>query len=66
MFACKVLLNLFPGQESFLTGNYVQYLAAIPDGNGKQDGIALGGEIAARFLALRAGDGREAAVSFSP
>jgi hypothetical protein len=60
--AYKVLLALFPAQETFLNTKYRQYLAAIPDEQPKTDGIALGSEIAVKFLRSRAGDGRDADV----
>src|SRR5215213_7795160 len=58
--AYKVLLALFPAQETFLTTRYNQYLAALPDEQPKTDGIALGNEIATKFLLSRVGDGRDA------
>jgi hypothetical protein len=64
--AYKVLLALFPAQETFLTTKYTQYLAAIPDEQPKIDGIALGNEIATKFLRSRVGDGRDAVVPFTP
>ena len=64
--AYRVLLKLFPAQEGFLTEKYTQYLSGIPDNPQKQAGIELGTEIAAKFMALRAGDGRDAAVPFTP
>jgi hypothetical protein len=64
--AYKVLLALFPSQETFLTAKYTQYLAALPDDGHKTDGIALGNEIATKFMLLRAGDGRDAVVPFTP
>src|SRR5215203_5316919 len=64
--AYKVLLALFPAQESFLTTKYTQYLAAIPDEQPKTDGIALGDEIAVKFLRPRVGDGRDAVAPFTP
>jgi hypothetical protein len=62
--AYKVLLALFPAQEPFLTAKYSQYLAALPDEAPKTEGIALGEEIAAKFLLSRANDGRDAPVPF--
>ena len=41
-------------------------LAAIPAGTSKTDGINVGKSVAAQWLALRAGDGLEAAVTYTP
>ncbi|HEX8246601.1 MAG TPA: vanadium-dependent haloperoxidase [Pyrinomonadaceae bacterium] len=63
--AYHVLKTLFPGQNSFLELKYVQYLENIPDGGAKTKGVEVGREVANRFMALRANDGRDAAVPFS-
>jgi hypothetical protein len=41
-------------------------LAAIPDGQSKTDGINVGKAVAAQWLALRAGDGLEAPIAYTP
>jgi len=41
-------------------------LAAIADGQSKTDGINVGKAVAAQWLALRASDGLEAAITFTP
>jgi hypothetical protein len=64
--AYRTLLSLFPGQQAFLDEKYADYLATVPDGTEKWDGIALGTDIASRFLGMRAGDGRDAEVPFTP
>ena len=52
-------LGLTPEQEESLDGRYVDYLGAIPEeGTSKSDGIAIGDEVAATMLELRANDGR--------
>ncbi len=61
-----VLLRLFPAQEAFLTEKYTQYMAAIADSEQKSAGIDLGVEIATKFMDLRAGDGRDAVIPFTP
>ena len=43
-----------------------QWLATIPDGLSKQDGIQVGEEAAAAMLALRATDGSDAIVPYTP
>lgn len=63
--AYKVLLKLFPAQEVFLTDKYTEYLAGVADNEQKSAGIALGSEIAAKFMAQRANDGRDAATPFT-
>jgi hypothetical protein len=63
--AYKVLLGAYPDQDvAVLAPAYAASLAAIPDGPAKTRGIAIGNEVAAAWLALRAGDGREAAVPY--
>ena len=64
--AYKVLIALFPSQNIFLDAQYATSLAAIPNGQAKTDGIAVGEETAALFLASRAGDGRNAPVTYTP
>lgn len=55
--AHNVLTSLFPAQSSIADAQLATELAAIPDGAAKGKGIAAGSEVAARLLALRAGDG---------
>jgi hypothetical protein len=64
--AFRVLLKLFPAQESFLTEKYSQYLETIADDARKTAGIELGNEIAQKFMALRSNDGRDAVIPFTP
>ena len=52
-------LGLTPDQQAILDGDYANYLAAIPDGEAKANGIAVGEQVAAAVVALRANDGRE-------
>ena len=44
--------------RAILDGDYAAYLAAIPDGAAKPNGIAVGRQVARAVLALRANDGR--------
>src|SRR5207249_417383 len=60
--AHDVLMHYFPLQQSTLDAAEVTSLAAIPDGESKTDGIAVGVAVAAQWLAIRAGDGLEAAT----
>jgi hypothetical protein len=52
-------LGLTPVQLAILEERYAAYLAGIPDGAAKRKGIAIGEQVAAAVLALRANDGRE-------
>ena len=52
-------LGLTPAQQAILDGDYANYLAAIPDGAAKTNGIAVGEQVAAAVVALRTNDGRE-------
>jgi hypothetical protein len=52
-------LGLTPAQQAILDGDYANYLAAIPDGTAKTNGIMVGQQVAAAIVALRTNDGRE-------
>jgi hypothetical protein len=52
-------LGLTAAQQAILDGDYANYLAAIPDGTAKTNGIAIGEQVAAAVVALRMNDGRE-------
>lgn len=56
--AFRVLVALFPAQQSSLEARYQESLAAIPDGPMKDGGIAAGEVAAAAMLAAREHDGR--------
>src|SRR5207237_10053581 len=47
-------LGLTPAQQAILDGRYADYLAAIPDGTAKTDGIAVGEQVAAAARRPRA------------
>ena len=64
--AYNILRALFPTQLDFLDARYAASLALIPDGLAKNHGIAVGAEVAALFLASRAGDGRNASITYTP
>ncbi len=63
------LAALYPNLNSKLQAGLDQLLAgelaAIPDGAGKQDGIKVGHDVAARLLAARANDGSAATPHLS-
>jgi hypothetical protein len=52
-------LGLNAAQQAILDRDYGAYLADIPDGTAKANGIMVGQRVAAAVLALRANDGRE-------
>jgi hypothetical protein len=56
--AYRVLLGLFPSRTAQYQAAYDSYLATLPDGAAKMQGLAVGAEAAAGILALRANDGR--------
>jgi hypothetical protein len=55
--AYRVLSTYFPASAAALDAARATSLAAIPDGQGKTDGIAVGDAAAAAMTALRAHDG---------
>jgi hypothetical protein len=65
--AHAVLVHYLPGQAAtILDPAYAASLAAIPDGQGKTDGVAVGERVAARWLAARADDGFRATIVYTP
>ncbi|MEO6746205.1 MAG: vanadium-dependent haloperoxidase, partial [Caldimonas sp.] len=56
--AYNVLKGLFPARTAIYQGTYDSMLAAIPNGNAKTLGIAIGAEVATGVLTSRANDGR--------
>jgi hypothetical protein len=52
-----VLVVRVPGQAASVDAQYAAYLASIPDGPAKTNGIAVGEQVAQAILAWRAGDG---------
>ena len=61
--AYGVLSGLFPSRGAAYQAAYDAFLATLPDGNAKSLGLAVGAEVAAGILALRAGDGRMVALA---
>jgi len=53
------LVGLFPDLKDSLDATYTSYLAGIPDGEAKDNGIIVGQRAAAGILELRAGDRRD-------
>src|SRR5580658_3491924 len=55
--AYQVLSTYFPASQPTLYTDWTNSMQAIPDGQGKTDGIATGDAAAAAMIALRANDG---------
>jgi hypothetical protein len=64
--AHAALVKLCREQRASLDAAYAASLAQIPDGAGKTAGIAVGEEVAAKVLALRASDGADAPNTYRP
>ncbi|HEY7735507.1 MAG TPA: vanadium-dependent haloperoxidase [Candidatus Limnocylindrales bacterium] len=63
--AYTILVNYFPTSKvSRLDPAYAASLAAIPNGQAKARGIRFGQRAAARIIALRTNDGRNAPITF--
>jgi hypothetical protein len=62
--AYHVLLGMFPDQQPLLDTALATSLAAIPDGAAETKGVAVGTEVAAGILALRANDHRYDVVPY--
>ena len=58
--AHDTLTALYPSQQSGLDQMLASELAAIPNGQGKQQGIKVGAAVARRLVALRSSDGSAA------
>jgi len=63
--AFQILLYYFPAQSATLQSRYDSAIAAIPDGQAKANGIAIGQTAAARIVTMRTGDGRGANVPYT-
>ena len=64
--AHDVLVALFPAQQVNLDAKYSASLATILDGPAKTNGISVGQQAASGILGLRATDGRDAVVPYTP
>jgi PAP2 superfamily len=64
--AHDVLVALFPAQQADLDAKYSASLATIDDGPAKNNGISVGQQAASGILGLRASDGRDAVVPYTP
>ncbi|HEX7421774.1 MAG TPA: vanadium-dependent haloperoxidase, partial [Thermoanaerobaculia bacterium] len=64
--AYNVLKTFYPGQATFLDGQYAASLVPIPDGDSKSRGVQIGQEVATLYLAQRSTDGRNANITYTP
>lgn len=64
--ARTVLATLFPDQLQQIDSAYTAVLAQVADGNSKSAGIALGEQVAAECLSMRADDGTEVLNTYRP
>ncbi len=64
--AHRTLVILRPDSAAALNALRAASLAAIPDGQAKEDGIAVGEDAALAMLLLRVGDGWDAVVPYIP
>lgn len=64
--AHRVLLSLYPAQAVKFNEAYTSSLAKIPDGKSKNDGIAIGQQVADQIITLRSTDGASKVVSYTP
>ena len=64
--AHDTLVWLFPGQQAFLDEKQTESLAAIPNGQGKDDGVAVGRAAATAMIANRTGDGSAPPQFYTP
>jgi hypothetical protein len=64
--AAVVLATINEKTAGEIEGTLATYLASIPDGTAKADGIKLGETVAARVLEARANDGHDALDDYRP
>ena len=64
--AYRVLSGMIPASQASYDAALANSLSSVPDGAGKTAGIALGNTVGAAILALRANDGANAVVPYTP
>jgi hypothetical protein len=64
--ACGVLRGLFPNRAPQYEPACQSYINALPNGNDKTRGLAVGNEVALGTLASRANDGRSTVITYTP
>lgn len=62
--AYDVLRQRIPAAAPSLTVKYAAYISALPEGPARQNGLAVGTEVAAQWLALRADDRFDVEVTY--
>jgi hypothetical protein len=60
--AYGVLKGLFPSRAAAYEGSYRSFVATLPDDRARALGLAVGADVAAGMLAVRANDGRSVAL----
>ncbi|MEG3984976.1 chemotaxis protein CheB [Microcoleus sp. D3_18a_C4] len=61
-----VLVKVYPAQAATFNEVYASSLAKIPEGKAKQDGIALGQQVADQIISSRSTDGITKVVQYTP
>ena len=65
--AHRILAHYLPAQApTIIDPAYTTFLAGIPDGTSKTDGVAVGEKVAAALIAKRANDGFRAPATYTP
>jgi hypothetical protein len=64
--AHDVLVNMFPARQAVFNAALIDSLAAIPDSTSKAEGLDIGGQVAAQYIALRANDGSATVTPYTP
>ena len=64
--AHRVLSGMVPANQAAYDAALANSLSSVPNGPGKTAGIALGNTVGAAILALRANDGANAVVPYTP
>src|SRR4029077_3105661 len=64
--AHDVLVHYFTAQQATLDTDEAISLAALSDGQAKNDGIAVGQAVAHQWISIRANDGLEALITYIP
>ncbi|MEG4588463.1 phosphatase PAP2 family protein [Microcoleus sp. MOSTC5] len=64
--AHRVLVSVYPAQTATFDEAYASSLAKITDGKAKQDGIALGQQVADQIISSRSTDGIAKVVQYTP
>jgi hypothetical protein len=64
--AYHVLRQRVPSSEPALTAEYIAYVSALPAGVPREQGLAVGMQVATRWLALRADDRFDANITVQP